>query len=400
MVEAGCDEKLVSELLEFFNTFDKDRSRRLDIKEFRKMLGVGIPKHWFDRLVHLFDGNGDKEICFREFVYTIAKFAPPDGRCSGAAYFAWKLFDLDGSNSISREELIAVVDTADFGIHNSRSKLMAKTEKLLNQFDTDGNAELEFEEFIELHKAMHRVFSPAFELFSRLEKYILPAYVLMSSLKAEGKTQETFADIAPHGRVSEVRGVLTDSAVKVLEERGVTVSKLGVAKAKLRAAVMLGATKGGPTDKNDGAGGGRETNAQRMALPEDEDWRYVRGDLGRGEPAGEHRDATRADGGRALTPPPSRERGLSGHRDRDRDEERRRRKKKEKRKKKTSSSRGRELRLPGVPDRTPERREGRERRRGSLDDVEGREKGKERRRRRSRERDGKERREDRRRGSM
>ena len=62
---------------------------------------------------------------------------------------------------------------------------------------TDGNAELDFEEFIELHKTMHRVFSPAYELFSRLESYILPAYVLMSSLKAEGRTQEIFADIAP-----------------------------------------------------------------------------------------------------------------------------------------------------------------------------------------------------------
>ena len=89
LLEAGCEEKLVSQLLEFFNSFDKDRSRRLDMKELRKMLGAGIPKHWFDRLAQLFDGNGDKEISFREFVYTIAKFAPPDGRCSGAAYFAW-----------------------------------------------------------------------------------------------------------------------------------------------------------------------------------------------------------------------------------------------------------------------------------------------------------------------
>ena len=40
----------------------------------------------------------------------------------------------------------------------------------------------------------------------RSEQYILPAYVLMSSLKAEGKTQEIFSDIAPRGgRVSEVR---------------------------------------------------------------------------------------------------------------------------------------------------------------------------------------------------
>jgi Ca2+-binding EF-hand superfamily protein len=30
---------------------------------------------------------------------------------------------------------------------------LAKTEKLLNQFDTDGNAELEIDEFIELHKS-------------------------------------------------------------------------------------------------------------------------------------------------------------------------------------------------------------------------------------------------------
>ena len=103
-----------------------------------------------------------------DVVYTIAKFAPPDGRCSGAAFFAWKLFDLDGSESISREELMAVVGSADFGLHTSKQKLIAKTEKLLNQYDTDGNAELDFEEFIELHKAMHRVFSPAYELFSRL----------------------------------------------------------------------------------------------------------------------------------------------------------------------------------------------------------------------------------------
>ena len=67
LIEAGCDEKLVWQLLEFFKSFDKDNSKSLDMKELRKMLGKGIPKHWFDRLAQLFDGNGDKEICFREF---------------------------------------------------------------------------------------------------------------------------------------------------------------------------------------------------------------------------------------------------------------------------------------------------------------------------------------------
>ena len=94
-----------------------------------------------------------------------------------------KLFDLDGSESISREELMAVVGSADFGLQKNKQKLISKTEKILNQFDTDGNAELEFEEFIELQRAMHRVFAPAYELYGRLEQYILPAYVLMSSLK-------------------------------------------------------------------------------------------------------------------------------------------------------------------------------------------------------------------------
>ena len=40
LLAAGCDEKLISQLLEFFCSFDKDRSQKLDLKELRKMLGA------------------------------------------------------------------------------------------------------------------------------------------------------------------------------------------------------------------------------------------------------------------------------------------------------------------------------------------------------------------------
>jgi len=111
-----------------------------------------------DRIVHAFfyeSKKGEEEkVDFKDFVRVVAHFRPVKKNPSknklntreDKLHFAFRMYDLNGNDYISKEELLAVL-TMMVGSNIKTEQLLSIAERTIMEADTDNDHLISFEEF-------------------------------------------------------------------------------------------------------------------------------------------------------------------------------------------------------------------------------------------------------------
>jgi calmodulin len=113
-----------------------------ELKEVMRSLGQNPTESELKRMIESVDENGDNEIDFEEFLVLMSSRKghhndDPDRELKDA----FKVFDTDGSGSISKSELKQLMK--NLGQRLTDEELDA----MMGEVDTDGNGEIDFQEF-------------------------------------------------------------------------------------------------------------------------------------------------------------------------------------------------------------------------------------------------------------
>ena len=139
------DEK--KDLEKIFRSMDKDGNGTLDREEvlqgYEEHFGVQITEEQVDAMFKAVDLDGNNCIDYTEFV--MATMNEKDLISNEKLKAAFRLFDKDGSGTISPEEIRKVL-----GI-NSSDKHLAE---LVAEIDENGDGEIQFDEFCNMMKRL------------------------------------------------------------------------------------------------------------------------------------------------------------------------------------------------------------------------------------------------------
>jgi len=113
-----------------------------------------------DRIVHAFfyeSKNGDDDkVDFKDFVRVLAHFRPIKKTKENKVntrmeklHFAFRMYDLDGDDKISKQELLAVL-TMMVGQNISTEQLISIAERTIMEADLDKDDLISFEEFAQV----------------------------------------------------------------------------------------------------------------------------------------------------------------------------------------------------------------------------------------------------------
>ncbi|GFO30179.1 calcineurin b subunit [Plakobranchus ocellatus] len=158
--------------MELCSTFDMDEIKRLG-KRFRKLdldnsgaLSIdefmSLPElhqnPLVQRVIDIFDTDGNGEVDFKEFIEGISQFSVK-GDKESKLRFAFKIYDMDKDGYISNGELFQVLKMM-VGNNLRDTQLQQIVDKTIIHADTDGDGKISFEEFcdvvgnMDVHKKM------------------------------------------------------------------------------------------------------------------------------------------------------------------------------------------------------------------------------------------------------
>ncbi len=112
-----------------------------ELKDVMKRLGQNPTDDELQRMVLSVDDNGDNEIDFQEFLILMSSNKPSKEDPDRELRDAFKVFDSDGSGSISRIEMKKLLKRLGQNLSD------AELDAMMDEVDTDGNGEIDFEEF-------------------------------------------------------------------------------------------------------------------------------------------------------------------------------------------------------------------------------------------------------------
>lgn len=171
--ETGFTANQIERLWSRFTSLDKQQKGYLTREDFLRIPELAI-NPLGDRIVHAFfrdskagsgSGGGDAEngngsgmeaevVNFCDFVRVLAHFRPlkknnEKNKLNGREEklrFAFRMYDLDGDDRISKEELLAVL-TMMVGANISEDQLISIAERTIMEADTDKDNLISFDEF-------------------------------------------------------------------------------------------------------------------------------------------------------------------------------------------------------------------------------------------------------------
>lgn len=154
----GLNTDKLKEVYKRFLESDKDGSGRVDVNEFVRMLHVDRTPY-VERLFSMFDTDRTGLIDVKEFIVGISNVGN-DAR-DNKIQFAFSVYDLDGSGFIDASELRKIIRATNM---SSEKQIERKVEWLMRQCDTDGDANISYEEFTQLAKKFPNIVFPAYNL--------------------------------------------------------------------------------------------------------------------------------------------------------------------------------------------------------------------------------------------
>jgi len=171
--ETGFTGNQIERLWSRFTSLDKQSKGYLTREDFLRIPELAI-NPLGDRIVHAFfrDGHsasngisdissekaGDRDVVnFRDFVRVLAHFRPLKKNMEKNKLnsrqeklkFAFRMYDLDGDDKISKEELLAVL-TMMVGANISEEQLMSIAERTIMEADEDKDNLISFDEFVKV----------------------------------------------------------------------------------------------------------------------------------------------------------------------------------------------------------------------------------------------------------
>nr|ACO10241.1 Calcium-binding protein p22 [Caligus rogercresseyi] len=155
--ETGFTSNQIERLWSRFTSLDKGQKSYLSREDFLRIPELAI-NPLGDRIVHTFfqeSRNSENDIVnFPDFVRVLAHFRPLKKNADKnkmntrqeKLHFAFRMYDLDGDDKISKEELLAVL-TMMVGANISEDQLMSIAERTIIEADKDKDSLISFEEF-------------------------------------------------------------------------------------------------------------------------------------------------------------------------------------------------------------------------------------------------------------
>lgn len=155
--ETGFTPQQIERLYSRFSSLDKAGKGHLTREDFLRIPELAI-NPLGDRIVHAFfyeSKNGEEDkVDFKDFVRVLAHFRPIKKNAEKnrlntrmeKLHFAFRMYDLDGDDKISKEELLAVL-TMMVGANISPEQLLSIAERTIMEADTDKDDLISFEEF-------------------------------------------------------------------------------------------------------------------------------------------------------------------------------------------------------------------------------------------------------------
>ncbi|XP_035692636.1 calcineurin B homologous protein 1-like [Branchiostoma floridae] len=160
--ETGFSHNQITRLYSRFTSLDKSQNGALSREDLLRIPELAI-NPLGERVVQLFFLEGeDEQVNFRQYMRTLARFRPLDPSQKNdkegvnsrekKLEFAFRMYDLDQDNRISRDEVLQVLRMM-VGVNISEEQLGSIADRTILEADTDGDQRISFEEFC---KAMER----------------------------------------------------------------------------------------------------------------------------------------------------------------------------------------------------------------------------------------------------
>merc|ERR1711981_71377 len=158
--ETGFTKQQIERLYARFTSLDKQNHGYLTREDFLRIPELAI-NPLGDRIVHAFfyesKSQGEEKADFKDFVRVVAHFRPVKKNPAKnklntrheKLHFAFRMYDLDGDDKISKEELLAVL-TMMVGANISPEQLLSIAERTILEADEDKDELISFEEFVKV----------------------------------------------------------------------------------------------------------------------------------------------------------------------------------------------------------------------------------------------------------
>jgi len=138
-----------------FKKLDLDGNGALSVDEFMSLPELQ-QNPLVQRVIDIFDEDGNGEVDFKEFIRGISQFSVR-GEKQTKLKFAFRIYDMDRDGFISNGELFTVLKMM-VGNNLKDSQLQQIVDKTILFHDKDGDGKINFEEFVDVveHTEVHK----------------------------------------------------------------------------------------------------------------------------------------------------------------------------------------------------------------------------------------------------
>ncbi|EYC15679.1 hypothetical protein Y032_0036g3292 [Ancylostoma ceylanicum] len=154
-----------------FKKLDIDGSGSLSVEEFMSLPELQ-QNPLVQRVIDIFDEDGNGEVDFREFIQGISQFSVK-GDKNVKLKFAFRIYDIDRDGYISNGELFQVLKMM-VGNNLKDSQLQQIVDKTILFHDKDGDGRISFQEFCDLFMCNDIVCANIIETVSQVSKRVKP----------------------------------------------------------------------------------------------------------------------------------------------------------------------------------------------------------------------------------
>ncbi|XP_006145623.1 calcineurin subunit B type 2 [Tupaia chinensis] len=138
------DNDEIKRLAKSFKKMDLDKSGSLSSEEFMSLPGLQ-QNPLVQRVIDIFDVDGNGEVDFKEFIMGTSQFSVK-GDKNEKLRFAFRIYDMDKDGYISNGELFQVLKMM-VGDNLKDWQLQQLVDKTIITMDRDGDGKISFEEF-------------------------------------------------------------------------------------------------------------------------------------------------------------------------------------------------------------------------------------------------------------